>query len=154
MTSIQPDVVVDRVDGGYEVRLTRGRVPELQVSPNYRQLLEGTKRGDSVQQWVKRRIESARWFVDAVQQRQNTMYDIAKATSVDELKGAMAPLSWAVDRAHDSGVMAEQYHPYSGDPISVSPLTWSHSTFVVTCLQYLTKLEALSKAPNDSPAAI
>ncbi len=82
------------------------------------------------------------------------MYDIAKATSVDELKVALTPLNWAVDRAHDSGVMAEQYHPYTGDPISVSPLTWSHSTFVVTCLQYLAKLEQLTKSPAGTQAAI
>ena len=82
------------------------------------------------------------------------MYDIARATSVDELKGALAPLSWAVDRAHDSGVLAEQYHPYTGAPISVSPLTWSHSTFVVVSLQYLEKLEELTNAPGGVQAAI
>jgi GH15 family glucan-1,4-alpha-glucosidase len=43
-------------------------------------------------------------------------------------------------------VLAEQYHPYSGDAISVSPLTWSHATFIIVVLEYLAKLRELSPA--------
>jgi hypothetical protein len=40
-------------------------------------------------------------------------------------------------------VLAEQVDPLSGAPVSVSPLTWSHSTVVATVVGYLRKLEAL-----------
>jgi GH15 family glucan-1,4-alpha-glucosidase len=33
--------------------------------------------------------------------------------------------------------MAEQVHPDTHAPLSVSPLTWSHATFVMTVLEYL-----------------
>lgn len=77
-TVILPDVVVEEREGDYEVRLTRDRVPELRVSPSYRALLQQATRGDGVQAWVKKRLESARWFIDALQQRQATLLRIAE----------------------------------------------------------------------------
>src|SRR5207237_1712988 len=41
------------------------------------------------------------------------------------------------------GVLAEQVNPYTTEPISVSPLTWSHATVVSTAIKYLEKLEEL-----------
>ncbi len=75
---IHPDVVVEEVEGEYEVRLTRQRVPELTISPSYRKLLRQAGKGDGVQEWVKKRLEAARWFIDAVHQRQNTLLKIAR----------------------------------------------------------------------------
>ena len=66
-------------------------------------------------------------------------YEIARATNLPELERALEYLQWAAARALPSGVMAEQVHPYNDTPISVSPLTWSHATFVTTVLQYLEK---------------
>ncbi|MCZ6596986.1 MAG: RNA polymerase factor sigma-54 [Planctomycetota bacterium] len=75
---IHPDVVVEEVEGDYEVRLTRQRVPELRVSPSYKRMLSQAKKGDGVQEWVKKRLESARWFIDAIHQRQSTLLKIAQ----------------------------------------------------------------------------
>ncbi|MBV9242623.1 MAG: glycoside hydrolase family 15 protein, partial [Acidobacteria bacterium] len=44
--------------------------------------------------------------------------------------------------AYPSGVLAEQYDPDTGEPLSVSPLTWSHSSFVATVHNYLEKVNA------------
>ena len=46
----------------------------------------------------------------------------------------------------DFGVLAEQLHPYNGDPMSVSPLTWSHATVVMTVREYLAKMDELCEA--------
>ncbi|HEX8474318.1 MAG TPA: glycoside hydrolase family 15 protein [Pyrinomonadaceae bacterium] len=70
-------------------------------------------------------------------------YSIAKAETIDELQRAVEILEWVVGRALPSGVLAEQVDPLTGAPISVSPLTWSHSTFVATVMSYLKKLETL-----------
>ncbi|MBS0197822.1 MAG: glycoside hydrolase family 15 protein [Planctomycetes bacterium] len=67
---------------------------------------------------------------------------IANAKNKDDLKEAMDLLEWCVWRAEKSGVLAEQFHPYTGDPISVSPLTWSHATFVMVVMEYLNKLKS------------
>ncbi len=71
-------------------------------------------------------------------------YYIAKAETVEDLNRAVELLQWAVKRALPSGAFAEQIHPLTGAPVSVSPLTWSHSTFVATVMNYLRKRESLA----------
>ncbi len=68
---------------------------------------------------------------------------IKKATTMEQLKEAIPPLEWVADRCLPSGVLAEQVHPYTNEPLSVSPLTWSHATFVQAVLDYLEKRTAL-----------
>ncbi len=70
-------------------------------------------------------------------------YRIAAAKTLEELESAVELLEWVVARALPSGVLAEQVDPLTGAPLSVSPLTWSHSTVVATVMAYLRKLEAL-----------
>jgi len=75
-------------------------------------------------------------------------YLIAKAATVDELKQAMPIFEWAATHALLSGVLAEQVDPYTNKALSVSPLTWSHATFVLTLMKYLRKLEDLHTCPT------
>ena len=57
-----------------------------------------------------------------------------------KLKEVEELLSWASDHALPSGVLPEQLHPYSGEPLSVSPLTWSHGTFVTVAQRHLRRI--------------
>jgi len=68
---------------------------------------------------------------------------IAKAKTPHDLTRALDILEWVRKHTLESGVLAEQIHPYNGDPISVSPLTWSHATVVMTVREYLAKLDTL-----------
>jgi GH15 family glucan-1,4-alpha-glucosidase len=70
-------------------------------------------------------------------------YLIAKATTKGELNEAIAIFQWTADHALESGILAEQVNPYTNEPISVSPLTWSHATVCSTVVKYLEKLEQL-----------
>ncbi|MDF1800522.1 MAG: RNA polymerase factor sigma-54 [Planctomycetota bacterium] len=79
---IHPDIVVEEQDGEFLIGLPRQRVPDLMVSPNYKSLLrQAREAGDdqAVLAWVKKKLESARWFINAVHQRQSTMQRIAEA---------------------------------------------------------------------------
>jgi GH15 family glucan-1,4-alpha-glucosidase len=67
-------------------------------------------------------------------------YRIAIAKERKDLKGVLEILEWTVKNALPSGVLAEQVHPETGEAVSVSPLTWSHSTFVAAVQNYLKKL--------------
>ncbi|MFT6831163.1 MAG: RNA polymerase sigma-54 factor, partial [Planctomycetota bacterium] len=64
------------------VRLDRERTPELRMSPVYqtqdyrKKLKEGSK---EERDWVKKRLEAASWFIDALLQRQSTLERIATA---------------------------------------------------------------------------
>jgi RNA polymerase sigma-54 factor len=74
---IVPDVVVEELDGEFHVRLERQGVPELTLSAAYRDMLRRARKGDPVEQWLRKRLDSARWFIDAIQQRQSTLLRIA-----------------------------------------------------------------------------
>lgn len=78
----------------------------------------------------------------------HAQHKIAVARTLDELRQAMPMLEWAAERARASGVLAEQYHPYTGEMISVSPLTWSHATVVTTVVQYLRRHNQLIEEAN------
>ncbi len=70
-------------------------------------------------------------------------YYISIAKSTEDLERVVNYLRWAVSHALPSGVLAEQINPFTGEPVSVSPLTWSHATVVQTVMHYLEKLQEL-----------
>lgn len=70
-------------------------------------------------------------------------WHIARAHSGSQLNEALRLLSWAARRALPSGVMPEQVHPFTGEPVSVSPLVWSHDEFVIAVHEYLEKYQEL-----------
>jgi len=96
------------------------------------------------------RVPGNPWIICTLWQAQ---WMIARAKSKDELRRALPLIEWCVERAEPSGVLAEQFDPYSGEPISVSPLTWSHATYCVAIVEYLRKFEALTHtepAPSET----
>lgn len=71
-------------------------------------------------------------------------YYIAAAKKEEDLEQALAVMNWVVRSALASGVLAEQLNPLTGEHVSVSPLTWSHSTFIATVHNYLKAAARLS----------
>ncbi len=80
------------------------------------------------------------WFISTLWLGE---YYIARAKSLQELHKAIPYLEWCVKNSLPSGVLAEQVHPVNGSPLSVSPLTWGHSSFVWAVLQYTDKFNSL-----------
>ncbi len=75
--------------------------------------------------------------------------EIAKAATVEDLKGAFDKLRWVCKYALESGILPEQLHPLTGAPVSVAPLTWSHSTFVLTVTKYAEKYRELKQVSEE-----
>jgi oligosaccharide amylase len=73
------------------------------------------------------------WFISTLWLAE---WYIATAATLDDLERPLALLRWCASKALPSGVLAEQVHPYTGEPLSVSPLTWSHATFVSAVQHY------------------
>jgi len=73
---------------------------------------------------------------------------IAKARAAEDLEPAMKLIRWCVDRALPSGVLSEQFDVSNGKQVSVSPLTWSHSTFVSTTMNYQRKAAEIALDAN------
>ncbi|MDP6457318.1 MAG: RNA polymerase factor sigma-54 [Candidatus Marinimicrobia bacterium] len=77
---IVPDIVIEEIDGELVVDINDGNLPELQLSPVYMRMLEGGNGQDAdVKKFVRQKAETARWFLQAVQQRQVTMMKVMKA---------------------------------------------------------------------------
>ncbi len=79
--SIVPDIVVEynEEQGRYDVRLTRGNLRELRISPEFRHMLERARRDKPALEFVKQKIEAASAIIDAVRYRRERLLDVAKA---------------------------------------------------------------------------
>lgn len=80
-------------------------------------------------------------------------YYIAAARTVEELAEAQHYITWVTDHTLESGILAEQVHPFTGVPLSVSPLTWSHAALVVTIQAYVAKWTSLKMATQSQHGA-
>ena len=77
---IVPDFIIHNRDGELELSLNSKNAPDLHISDQYRDMLKSfqkKKRNKKEKEafiFVKQKIDSARWFIDAIRQRQETMY--------------------------------------------------------------------------------
>ncbi|HKJ42246.1 MAG TPA: RNA polymerase factor sigma-54 [Sunxiuqinia sp.] len=78
---IVPDFILDNVDGELHLSLNQRNVPELRMNSTYTDMLKGYTKNkknasrsqkDAVQ-FVKQKLDSAKWFIDAIKQRQQTL---------------------------------------------------------------------------------
>jgi glucoamylase len=67
------------------------------------------------------------------------------AESEVDLAASRELLDWAAQHSLPSGILPEQLHPFSGEPLSVSPLTWSHAAYIVFVLAYIRAQERLNR---------
>ncbi|MCA9612544.1 MAG: hypothetical protein KC586_07260, partial [Myxococcales bacterium] len=74
---ITPEVIVEEFEGDYRVRLDRDRTPRLRLDTSYKKVLDGGAKEDKA--WVRKRVESAQWFMDALAQRASTLERVADA---------------------------------------------------------------------------
>lgn len=78
---VVPDFHLNIVDGDLQLTLNGRNAPELKVSREYSELLRGfqenKKEASKAQKetvlFVKQKLDSAKWFIDAIKQRQNTL---------------------------------------------------------------------------------
>jgi RNA polymerase sigma-54 factor len=77
---IIPDFVIYETDGKLELTLNGRNAPELKVNKDYEMMLrtysEGAKTSKSDKEavmFVKQKLDGAKWFIDAIKQRQNTL---------------------------------------------------------------------------------
>jgi RNA polymerase sigma-54 factor len=74
-----PDIVVEYVDGQYEVRLEDDRLPRVYINTAYSRLLRDDRTGEPAKDYIRKKIQAARWLIDSIEQRRNTVYKIARA---------------------------------------------------------------------------
>jgi RNA polymerase sigma-54 factor len=80
---IVPDFFISSQDGDLELRINSRNTPELRINRTYREMLEhfaaqkgqrSTSQDKEALLFVKQKIDSAKWFIDAINQREQTLY--------------------------------------------------------------------------------
>jgi RNA polymerase sigma-54 factor len=76
---IVPDFILENIDGELVLSLNQRNVPELKINDTYLEMLKALgqnhkeKSKKEALQFVKEKLDSAKWFIDALQQRQTTL---------------------------------------------------------------------------------
>jgi RNA polymerase sigma-54 factor len=77
---IIPDFILELSETGFDLHLNSRNQPELRLSSSYNEMLREYSRDKSQKKemkeavlFVKQKIDSAKWFIDAIKQRQNTL---------------------------------------------------------------------------------
>lgn len=77
---LQPDFIVSQSDGKLDIKLNGKNAPELRVSKSFQEMLQTYSKGDKQQKdvkeavtFIKHKLDSASWFIQAIQQRQGTL---------------------------------------------------------------------------------
>jgi len=76
-------------------------------------------------------------------------YLLEKGGSDEETAQAQEILTWVTNHALPSGVLGEQIDPLTGEPLSVSPLTWSHAAYITTTHRLLGRLSEKGSPPGS-----
>lgn len=79
--NVVPDFAIRIVDGELELTLNGRNAPSLHVSKDYQEMMQtykesrdkSTAQKDAVQ-FIKQKLDSAKWFIDAIRQRQETLF--------------------------------------------------------------------------------
>jgi len=73
-----PDVSVLKVEDDYVAVLNDERVPQLRISPVYRRMMnKASQSSEETRAYVKKKVESAKWLIKSVDQRQRTIHKVA-----------------------------------------------------------------------------
>jgi RNA polymerase sigma-54 factor len=77
---VKPDVYVDQMpDGTWKVRLEEIDLPNLRISPLYRDMLMSPDTDPTTREYIKRKINAAQWLIDAIEQRRSTLLKTSQA---------------------------------------------------------------------------
>ncbi len=77
---IIPDFIVEKVDDKFVVSLNDWKIPPLRISNLYKKMLLDKKNTDKdTRQYIRKKVESARWFISSIYQRKFTMLKVMEA---------------------------------------------------------------------------
>jgi len=77
---IVPDLIVEQNEQGrWVVRLDDSQTPRLGISPRYQSMLKNKQADAVTREYIKYKIDSARWLIDSIEQRKATLLKVAQA---------------------------------------------------------------------------
>ena len=77
---IIPDLIVEKMGDEFLIEVNDSRVPELRISSGYLNMISnGEKLSTDTKQYLKKKIDMAKWFIQSIHQRRLTMIKVMKA---------------------------------------------------------------------------
>jgi RNA polymerase sigma-54 factor len=83
---LMPDYILTNFNGKLELSLNAKNAPELKISHSFHEMLDTYDKSDKNNKviketvtFIKQKLDSAKWFIDAIKQRQNTLLRTMKA---------------------------------------------------------------------------
>jgi RNA polymerase sigma-54 factor len=76
---IVPDVYVIKTEEGFDILLNNDDIPELRLNRYYIDLYADKKINGDARKYIKNKAKQAEWFIKSIQQRQRTLYLVAKS---------------------------------------------------------------------------
>jgi RNA polymerase sigma-54 factor len=77
---VLPDLIVEPDDDGdYVVRLADQYTPQLSISRHYQRLLRNKNADPEARAFLQKKLQSARWLIESIEQRRNTLLKVARA---------------------------------------------------------------------------
>lgn len=77
---IVPDVIVTNIDGKLQIILNDWNLPRLRINESYKQLLkEKEKVSKETRDYIRQRLESARWLINSIYQRRMTILRVMES---------------------------------------------------------------------------
>ena len=75
-----PDlIVIPNEHGEYDVRLVDDHTPQLSISRYYQKQLKNKQTDPAAREFIQKRIQSARWLIESIEQRRSTLLKVARA---------------------------------------------------------------------------
>ena len=86
-TAIVPDIILEKLEGEYVLMHNDWHIPRLNINSSYRKLL-GRKTGTSTEtrKYLVDKLNSARWFINSIEQRRSTIMNVATAIVENQME--------------------------------------------------------------------
>ncbi len=76
---VLPDLVVENVDGEYQITLNNEQIPHLRISNLYKDIIaSGDAQSSEVKNYIRDKIRSGKFLIRSIHQRQQTIFNIAQ----------------------------------------------------------------------------
>ncbi len=96
---VTPDVLIEKTEeGAYDIRLTDDWAPRLNIPKRYYAMYKDRENDPATREYLKKKLQSAEWLRDAIEQRRNTLMKVTRAIIdhqkefLDEGPDAVRPL--------------------------------------------------------------
>ncbi len=85
--AVVPDLIVEKMDDNYVVFHNDKNLPRMRINQSYRSLIRrGNKTPEATKNYVREKLEQARWLINAINQRRSTMINVMNAIVEEQIE--------------------------------------------------------------------